>query len=142
MNEITGCLAQIFQEHPLKIILSNPRQGDFQKIVLEKRSDGYSAEKFTDKQAFHEKIAAAQLPDYCAGQLACFRQLNAWTAQVEYQIRISKKGKVLLGKNRLQEPICWRKGRSSSRWWIWGFSQKKARLSIPCMTNTAKSTGS
>ena len=103
MNEITGCLAQIFQEHPLKIILSNPRQGDFQKIVLEKRSDGYSAEKFTDKQAFHEKIAAAQLPDYCAGQLACFRQLNAWTAQVEYQIRISKKGKVLLGKNRLQE---------------------------------------
>ncbi len=103
MNEITGCLAQIFQEHPLKIILSNPRQGDFQKIVLEKRSDGYSAEKFTDKQAFHEKIAVAQLPDYCAGQLACFRQLNAWTAQVEYQIRISKKGKVLLGKNRLQE---------------------------------------
>ncbi len=103
MNEITSCLAQIFQEHPLKIILSNPRQGAFQKIILEKRSDGYSAEKFTDKQAFHEKITVAQLPDYCAGQLACFRQLNAWTAQAEYQIRISKKGKVLLGKNRLQE---------------------------------------
>ena len=58
MSELREKLEEIM-DHPLeKIILSNGTKEQFKKIVLTKEKDNYAAEKFTDKQVFHERIPA------------------------------------------------------------------------------------
>ena len=59
MSELREKLEEIF-ENPLdKIILSNGNGTKYKKIVLSKEDSGFALEKFTEKQAFHERIAKA-----------------------------------------------------------------------------------
>lgn len=103
MSELKDKLDEIL-ENPLdKIILSNASNAAYKKIVLTKEKDGYAAEKFTDKQAFHERISISQVGCFCEDCMESgFKQLNAFSNGEEYSIKVSKKGKVLsnVSKNK------------------------------------------
>lgn len=90
----------------LKIVLSNPKDTKFKKISITKKDKGYQAEKFTDKQAFHENLNDDQLALFCYENMeAGFKQLNAWDDNTEYSIKISKKGKVFFSKTKSSSPV-------------------------------------
>lgn len=100
-NELLETINSVINDGIDKAVLSNGSNGDFKKIVISKQGNGYQAEKFTDKQAFHEKIMGEDLECYCCNCMeAGFKQLNAWTVDTEYSVKISKKGKVFLSKGK------------------------------------------
>lgn len=96
MSELRDKLDELMENPLEKIILSNGKNTQYKKIVLSKEKDGYAAEKFTEKQAFHERIPASQLMCYCENCMEeGFKQLNAFSGNEEYSMKISKKGKIL-----------------------------------------------
>lgn len=100
-NELQEKLEDIFCDDVEKIVLSNGKNGEYKKIVIQKRNKGYQAEKFTDKQAFHENLTAEAVRCYCENCMDDgFKQLNAWTSDTEYSVKISKKGKVFFNKGK------------------------------------------
>ncbi|MGL4449576.1 MAG: class I SAM-dependent methyltransferase, partial [Sarcina sp.] len=59
----------------------------------------YQIEKFTDKQVFHENVSKEELRDRLFTLTeGNFKNLNAWSTECTYDLKISKKGKVFLGK--------------------------------------------
>ncbi|MGI5959178.1 MAG: class I SAM-dependent methyltransferase [Massiliimalia sp.] len=104
MDQLLEYLSKIVSGNPKKIVISNPAKQDlpFQKIEIQQKTNGYLVEKRTQKQVFHETVSKEQLQDCCNTWMKQgFRQLNAWTDEEEYSIKISKKGKVLFGKHKL-----------------------------------------
>ena len=99
-------IKQIFQCSPYKIIISNPSTvSAYRKIVIFFKKDFFQAEKYTDKQVFHDNIPADGIEDYCLQLLPeSFKQLNTWSDSTEYSIRITKKGKVLFNRGSAKTP--------------------------------------
>lgn len=96
MSELKEKLDEIMEKPLEKIILSNASKAEYKKIVLTKEKDTYAAEKFTDKQAFHERIPVGQIGCFCRECMETgFKQLNAFSGEEEYSNKVSKKGKVL-----------------------------------------------
>lgn len=80
-----------------KIILSKPKEKaqEYKKIVIERKKDYFQAARYTQKQVFHVNLQKEELADFLVEQLSgAFSQLNAWDAQKEYMLLLSKKGKV------------------------------------------------
>ncbi len=80
-----------------KIILSKPKEKaqEYKKIVIERKKDYFQAARYTQKQVFHVNLQKEELTDFLVEQLSgAFSQLNAWDAQKEYMLLLSKKGKV------------------------------------------------
>lgn len=100
LDDIKQALLYLTAQSIVKITLSNSDSlCEFRRIVIKKSSDGYLIEKFTEKQAFHEKIDDNSLTDYLCNQLSDnFRQLNASCVGCDIEIKISKKGKVLTNR--------------------------------------------
>ena len=61
----------------------------------------YQIEKFTDKQVFHENIEVNDL-EKALNKLVNnnYKQLSAWSNDITFDLKISKKGKVFLGKKK------------------------------------------
>ena len=95
MKDLKTAIAEIIDAGASKIIVSKPakKSGEFRKLVAEKKNTGYQLTKYTEKQAFHENLAAEQLKirleDLISGQ---FRQLNGWSPAGEHIVLISKDG--------------------------------------------------
>ena len=104
--ELDQVIKEIVKESIVKIVLSNPKDTKYKKIVISTYEGGFQAEKFTEKQAFHENLKANQLALFC---FECmdngFKQLNAWSDTTEFAIKISKKGKVFFTKSKSSAPI-------------------------------------
>ena len=93
--ELISYLNNIFKEKPLKVILSNAKNSDYRKITLSLKNDEYFVEKLTDKQAFHEHVKLDKVSKFCSDFLTNgFKQLNAFTNDNEYSIKVSKKDKI------------------------------------------------
>lgn len=94
-------LHEIVSASPYKLILSNPTaSAEFKKIVICAKDNYYQAERYTEKQVFHDNINAKDLEARLDGYLSSdFKQLNAWTDSSEYSLRLSKKGKPLFSKS-------------------------------------------
>ncbi len=100
----------LFGAHPYKLILSNPRkrgsegpsgETSYRKIVLNRQGGYWQAEKYTEKQVFHEKFSEEDSAEYILKKLTdTYRQCNGWDGEWEHTIRISKGGKVSAGKKR------------------------------------------
>lgn len=104
--ELKETLQGIFSEDVEKIVLSNGKNSEYKKIVISKQKKGYQAEKFTEKQAFHENVAADQVECFCRECMDMgFKQLNAWTDDEEFSVKISKKGKVFYNKSKAAAPV-------------------------------------
>lgn len=105
MQNIELALNTIFEMEPYKLILSNfkDKDGQFKKIVLTKKNNQFQVEKFTDKQAFHESLQQSDLQKTVLEFLnGGFRQLNVLSETTVFELKISKKGKVFLGKSKNQ----------------------------------------
>ena len=97
-------LQQIISASPYKLILSNPSSGaEFKKMTVSFKGSYYQAEKYTEKQVFHDNISYENLESYCSKYLLSdFKQLNAWSDSYEYCLRFSKKGKPLFSKSKIK----------------------------------------
>lgn len=97
-------ISQIFLSSPYKLIISNPlTDTEYKKISISLKDNYYQAEKYTEKQVFHDNIKLEDLGDYCMKLLSGeFKQLNAWTDTYEYSIRITKKGKPMFNKTAVK----------------------------------------
>ncbi len=91
-----------------KIVCSNPKgaQVAYRKICILAKEQGFQIEKYTEKQVFHENVAAISLEAVCKEYIGQgYHQIDLFTDTMQYSMKVSKKGKVLLGKNKLKEAV-------------------------------------
>ena len=107
MDDTIKIINEICKDNIIKVVISNKKNKDikYNKIVfqLKEKNDKeyYQVEKFTDKQVFHENIEKKDLNDRVLEYMKeDFKQLNAWSGNTTYDVKISKKGKVFLGKKK------------------------------------------
>jgi len=107
MDELKRAVKEIIEEEIIKIVISNKMSNDvkYNKITFilkeDKVKEYYQIEKFTDKQVFHENINGDALEEKL---LEClqgnYKQLSAWSDIHTFDLKMSKKGKVFLGKKK------------------------------------------
>lgn len=106
--ELQQILDDLWDARPYKLILSNPRQKEpvYRKLVIQRLEHGWQAEKYTQKQVFHENMAPEEIRQFVYEALQLdYRQCNAWDGEREHEIRISKKGKAVgMKKQTSQAP--------------------------------------
>ncbi len=111
-QELSQAVESLWNMRLYKIILSNAKktvseqggQGtrkQYRKIVLNRLKTCWQAEKYTEKQVFHENLPEDSAEAYLLEALSAgFRQCNAWDGEWEHTIRISKSGKISCQKKR------------------------------------------
>ena len=101
MEQILNALEQVLASKPYKLVLSSGKGCEYQKIVVQQKGDYFQIEKYTQKQVFHENIQPEQLSDSLAKLLELgYRQLNSYGEAEQMEMKISKKGKVLLNRRK------------------------------------------
>ena len=107
MEELKNVVREIAKEKIIKAVISNKinKEEKYNKILFflkeNKNQEYYQIEKYTDKQVFHENIELDLLEEKlyeCIGNN--YKQVSAWSDNVTYDLRISKKGKIHLGKKK------------------------------------------
>lgn len=97
-------LEKIFADgSPYKIVVSKPPKGsEFRKINLVKKQSGFQAERYTEKQVFHENLPDGEAAkSYCLTLLEQgWGQLNSWGNDFTCNLMVSKKGAVTLNRKR------------------------------------------
>lgn len=101
---------EIFSNKIIKATLSNKKNKDYKytkiKIELVKLKDKefYQIEKFTEKQVFHENINIDEINEYVVLLLKdTYKSFTALSNDIEFNVKISKKGKLFFGKKTLQK---------------------------------------
>ncbi|WP_300279095.1 class I SAM-dependent methyltransferase [Peptacetobacter sp.] len=112
MEELKKSIDEISKSNPYKIVISNRKNKeiDYKKININlkeiKDREFYQIEKFTDKQVFHENIEKEELENHIIEFLKeDFKQLDAWSEDAVFNIKISKKGKVFFGRKNAKKSI-------------------------------------
>lgn len=108
MEELIKAIREIVSEEVIKVVVSNKLNKDvkYNKINIELKSNKkgkkyYQVESFTDKQVFHENIESNELEKKLIDLVHNnYKQLGAWTNTTTFDLKISKKGKVFLGKKK------------------------------------------
>lgn len=107
MDDIIKIINEICKDNIIKVVISNKKNKEikYNKIVFQLKEKNnkeyYQVEKFTDKQVFHENIDSKDLNNRVLEYMKeDFKQLNAWSSNTTYDVKISKKGKVFLGKKK------------------------------------------
>lgn len=107
MKELKNIIDEITSSKVIKIVLSNKKNKDFKynkiKFSLKENLKGefYQIEKYTDKQVFHENITFNELKEQVLFYLEeNYKQAGVWTEDFTFDIKISKKGKILLNKKK------------------------------------------
>lgn len=107
MEELRSAIDEILEEHIIKLVISNKMNKDveYQKIIFILKENDlkeyYQIEKYTDKQVFHENIdldlLKSKVLEYTVDN---YKQVSAWSITTTFDLKISKKGKVHLGKKK------------------------------------------
>lgn len=107
MEELNKAIAEMIKEDIIKLIISNKINNnvEYNKItfILKENNNKkyYQIEKFTDKQVFHEnidtEILEAKVLEYTDSN---YKQISAWSNTTNFDLKISKKGKILLIKKK------------------------------------------
>lgn len=104
--EITEKINEIFADSAYRIILSKAdksAENKYHKIALVYKEQYYQAECYTEKQVFHFNYTAEEAADFCNRNVGTvFFRLNAWSERWEYQISVTKKGKVLFTRKQIK----------------------------------------
>ena len=107
MEDLKRAIDEIVQEEIVKVVVSNKMNKDveYNKINFmlkeNKKKQYYQIEKYTDKQVFHENIDIEQLGDKLLQYVSnSYKQVGAWATNATFDLKISKKGKVFLGKKK------------------------------------------
>lgn len=107
MEELKRTLEEVFKSEIINIVISNKVKKDekYNKIAINLKENNknkfYQIEKFTDKQVFHENIKINEISDK-VGELIFgnYKQMTAWSNNEIFDLKISKKGKIFLGKKK------------------------------------------
>ena len=108
MKELLTLFNTVLNKDFIRAVISNPREkGGIVKVKIRplelKGQLVFQFESFTAKQAFHKNLdrdAAVQELSGCAGE---FRQMQIETADAEYTVLISKKGKATIKRKQRRE---------------------------------------
>ena len=108
MKELLTLFNTVLNKDFIRAVISNPREkGGIVKVKIRplelKGQLVFQFESFTAKQAFHKNLdrdAAVQELSGCAGE---FRQMLIETADAEYTVLISKKGKATIKRKQRRE---------------------------------------
>lgn len=107
MEELNNIINDIFNEKVIKIVVSNKIKSDnkYNKVVVNLLSNSkkeyYQVEKYTDKQVFHENIELNRIQNKIKDiVINNYKQVNIWTDSFDYDIKISKKGKIHVSKKK------------------------------------------
>ncbi len=101
--DLQQMLEAVLAAEPYKMILSNPYRKDeqFRRIVINRLETCWQAEKYTEKQVFHENMSEETLKLFLEGAMGQgYRQLNAWDGEREHAVRVSKGGKASYMKKK------------------------------------------
>lgn len=125
MEELKRVLDEVFNDEIIKIVISNKlnKEVKYNKITvnLKEANKGkfYQIEKFTDKQVFHENISIESINEKVYECLkGNYKQLSAWSDNYTYDMKISKKGKVFLGKKKSDNSKVVKKGHNKEKNYI------------------------
>lgn len=107
MEELRKAIDEITKEQIIKLVISNKMNKDieYNKIIFILKENNskeyYQIEKYTDKQVFHENIDLDLLKEKVLEYtIDNYKQVSAWADNITFDLRISKKGKVHLGKKK------------------------------------------
>ncbi|GEA33402.1 class I SAM-dependent methyltransferase [Clostridium diolis] len=107
MEELKKAIKEIIEDNVIKLVISNKTNKNFEynKIVIYLKENNkrtyYQIEKYTDKQVFHENIDTDILEDRIIEYVEPnYKQISAWSNSASFEVKISKKGKVLLSKKK------------------------------------------
>ena len=107
MEELKRTLEEVFKNEIIKIVISNKVKKDekYNKIAINLKENNknkfYQIEKFTDKQVFHENIKINEISDNVSELIfGNYKQMTAWSNNEIFDLKISKKGKIFLGKKK------------------------------------------
>ena len=101
MEQIYEALKEVLASQPYKLVLSSGKGCEYQKIVVQLKGDYFQIEKYTQKQVFHENVKPAELEEALHALLELgYRQLNSYADAEQMEMKISKKGKVLLNRRK------------------------------------------
>lgn len=107
MEDLIKAIDEMVSEELVKIIISNKanKENKYNKISIvlkeNKNKEYYQVESYTDKQVFHKNIEKKELKEklfYYTHEK--YKQISAWSNETEFNLKISKKGKVFLGKRK------------------------------------------
>ena len=105
MDNLINAIDKIVEGQVFKIVISNKKdkENKYNKININfkesKNKKYYQVEKYTDKQVFHENIEIEDLRYHLLDYMEnSYKQLAAWSENNTFDLKISKKGKVFLGK--------------------------------------------
>lgn len=107
MEELKRTLEEVFKSEIIKIVISNKVKKDekYNKIAINLKENNknkfYQIEKFTDKQVFHENIKINEISEKVSELIfGNYKQMTAWSNNETFDLKISKKGKIFLGKKK------------------------------------------
>ena len=107
MDDLNKAINEIIEKDIIKLVISNKmnKEATYNKITFEiKENDKkryYQIEKFTDKQVFHENIDTDVLEEKVLEYVSVgYKQVSAWSSDNIFDIKISKKGKILFNKKK------------------------------------------
>ncbi len=105
MNELKNILEQNLNDNFISAVLSNPRDEKLSakvkvRPVLMKDTRVYQMETFRGNQAFHENLSADEACEKMLEAMENMKQMQLVTADAEFSVLISKKGKVTIKKKQ------------------------------------------
>ena len=105
MNELSELLQENLNIEFISATLSNPKKkDDVQKVkvrpVLKKEVLYFQFESFRNNQAFHENLSADEACEKMLEDMENMKQMQLVTADAEFSVLISKKGKVTIKKKQ------------------------------------------
>ncbi len=125
MEELKKALDEIFKDDIIKVVISNKANKEIKynkiSVNLKETNKGrfYQIEKFTDKQVFHENIDVESVNKKVYECLnGAYKQLSVWSDNYTYDMKISKKGKVFLGKKKSDNSKVVKKGHNKEKNYI------------------------
>lgn len=108
MENFKNYIEQMMEDGLKKAVFSDKKDKEYpyKKIVVLRKKNGFQAEKYTEKQVFHDNISEKELVSYCEERFnEGFKQANFWGEAFEYSMKISKKGKLFFNRKQLKAVV-------------------------------------
>lgn len=94
----------LFGNEVIKIIVSNPINNNpkYEKILFENKINHYMVNSYTEKQSFTTNIDIPTIIDQLCDCINHYKQINIFSTEFEFMIKISKSGKIFLSKTKIK----------------------------------------
>lgn len=98
---------ELFAHALIKGVISNPKgETTYRQVRFKKHKEGYQLEQLTQTQAFHQDCDKETLAGVVEKLLQeGFRQVDAWSEDTAFCLKVSKKGKATLLKKQQKTKI-------------------------------------